>query len=250
MTTTTPFSSLDPQEAGVAPGVSKLAAKVAHELNNPLDAVLRFVSLAQRKAKTGNLSDVDRHLADAQFGLQRMTEVLRELMDIGRQTHEVLSRPARLPLVELMTRAMRTNTGQAEQRGITLVVKNLLPPAPHPQPHHDLRVAQVLSNILKNAIEASPEHGTVRITVQSSQKASQHMLQISVEDSGTGVSPEIRAQLFVPFATSKPPGEGHGLGLAISRELMLSLGGELTLDNRAAPATGCVATLILPFLSP
>ena len=48
----------------------------AHELNNPLDAVLRFVSMAQRKAKTGDYSDVDRHLSDAQFGLQRMVEVL------------------------------------------------------------------------------------------------------------------------------------------------------------------------------
>src|SRR6188768_1962929 len=63
--------------------VAKLAAKVAHELNNPLDAVLRFVSLAQRKAQMGEIADLQRHLADAQFGLQRMAEILRDLMQMG-----------------------------------------------------------------------------------------------------------------------------------------------------------------------
>ena len=230
--------------AGVAPGVSKLAAKVAHELNNPLDAVLRFVSLAQRKAKAGAFSDVGRHLADAQFGLQRMAEVLRELMDIGRQTNEILSRPARLPLADLMARAMRTAIAQAEQRGVTLMARNLLPEGIKPE--YDLRVAQVLSNVLKNAIEASPEQGTVRISVQVAEREDRSKLLIGVEDSGAGVAPEFLTQLFMPFVTSKPHGEGHGLGLAISRELMMSLGGELTLENRTGPASGCVAMITLP----
>ncbi len=153
-----------PVESRSAPGVSKLAAKVAHELNNPLDAVLRFVSLAQRKAKTGDYSDVDRHLADAQFGLQRMVEVLRDLMDIGRQTNDILTRPTLIPLADLIGRTTRTATAQAEQRHVTLAVKNLLPV--EVAPHYDLRVAQVLSNVLKNAVEASPDNSTVRITMQ------------------------------------------------------------------------------------
>jgi signal transduction histidine kinase len=243
---TTSLTAAETKESAVAPGVSKLAAKVAHELNNPLDAVLRFVSLAQRKAKAGDFSDVDRHLADAQFGLQRMAEVLRELMDIGRQTNEILSQPLRLPLVDLMARAMRTAMGQAEQRGVTLVARNLLPEGIAPQ--YDLRVAQVLSNVLKNAIEASPEQGIVRITVQAIDHgaAGSGKLLIGVEDSGAGLAPELVAQLFMPFVTSKPRGAGHGLGLAISRELILSLGGELTLENKAGPASGCVATIMLP----
>src|ERR1035437_9492248 len=77
--------------SGQKAAVSQLAAKVAHELNNPLDAVLRFVSLAQRKAKADQYTDIDKYLADAQFGLQRMTEVLRELIDLGRQTNELLA---------------------------------------------------------------------------------------------------------------------------------------------------------------
>ena len=70
---------------------AQLAAQVAHELNNPLDAVLRFISLAQRKTQMGQYADVSRHLADAQCGLQRMAEILRQLMDLGRQTQDLLA---------------------------------------------------------------------------------------------------------------------------------------------------------------
>ena len=97
-----------PQEFSSA---ARLAAKVAHELNNPLDAVLRFISLAQHKAKAGQYGDIDRHLSDAQFGLQRMAEILRELMDIGRETNQVLTGPRRLPLRELMERAAGGHLG-------------------------------------------------------------------------------------------------------------------------------------------
>jgi C4-dicarboxylate-specific signal transduction histidine kinase len=71
-------------------------------------------------------------------------------------------------------------------------------------------------------------------------------VQIVVSDAGPGLNPELLPHLFTPFVTTKSHGDGHGLGLAISRELALSLKGTLTLDNRPAPATGCVATLTLP----
>lgn len=241
--TRSPLSPTPHDPAPAGPGVTKLAAKMAHELNNPLDAVLRFVSLAQRKAKAGDYSDIDRHLADAQFGLQRMVEVLRELMDIGRQINDILARPAQLPLVDLIARATRTATAQAEQRRVSLVVKNLL--ASTLEPLYDLRVAQVLSNLLKNAVESSPEDGTVRIVVQST-FVGVPAITIAIEDAGPGIAPEMLPQLFTPFATTKPSGSGHGLGLVISRELVSSLQGDLTLANRPAPLTGCVATVTLP----
>ncbi len=233
---------MDTNGAAQEPGVSKLAAKVAHELNNPLDAVLRYVSLAQRKAKSGEFSDIERYLADAQFGLQRMAEVLRELMDIGRQTNEILSRPNLTPLADLVAGAIRTAAAQAEQKGVSLVVKNLLPEGVSPA--YDLRLSQVLANLLKNAVEASPEGAAVRFVVSLQQVANERMVAIRIEDSGAGVPGELLPNLFVPFVTTKPRGTGHGLGLAISRELVISLNGTLTLENR--DGGGCVATVLLP----
>ena len=228
-----------PSTPATPPPVVKLAAKVAHELNNPLDAVLRLVSLAQRKTKSGDYADVERHLADAQFGLQRMAEILRELMDIGRQTHEVVARARPLALGELLAQAARSIAGAAEQKGMTVVVDNAVPAEGGPR--YDLRLSQVLANLLKNAVEAGPEQSTVRLAAAAEAGG----IRIVIEDEGSGIEPGLLPQLFTPFVTTKPRGKGHGLGLAISRELALSLGGTLTLENRAP--RGCRAALGLPW---
>ncbi|MGN6367506.1 MAG: sensor histidine kinase, partial [Phycisphaerae bacterium] len=124
-------------------------------------------------------------------------------------------------------------------------------------PAYDLRLSQVLANLLKNAIEASPETTTVRITIATdapsadappieNRKSKIENLLIHIEDSGAGLPPTLLPSLFTPFVTTKPKGTGHGLGLAISRELVASLHGNLTLENRQPPATGCLATITLP----
>lgn len=250
----TPDPTAAPTPGNPSPAVSKLAAKVAHELNNPLDAVLRFVSLAQRKAKSGDYAGIDRYLADAQFGLQRMAEILRELMDIGRETNDILSaRSEQIALPELIAHALRTVAGLAEQRHVALLIENTLPP--NTPAHYDLRLSQILANLLKNAIEASPEAGaaTVKLTVTLAPKksalspgAAQHSaLVITILDEGPGIPDSLQRDLFTPFVTTKPRGKGHGLGLAISRELALSLGATLTLHTRPTPP-GSLATLTLP----
>ena len=134
---------------------------------------------------------------------------------------------------------------------MSLVVKSLLDQGTAPA--YDLRVAQVLSNLLKNAVEAAPEGTAVRLTVLLGKHGDQPALMLVIDDSGPGVSPEILPQLFTPFVTSKPKGAGFGLGLAISRELAASVGGTVTLENRSEegnPAdsgpAGCRATLMLP----
>ena len=220
--------------------VSKLAAQVAHELNNPLDAVLRFVSLAQRKAQAGDYADIDRHLGDAQFGLERMAETLRDLMDLGRQTHELLKRPASVALAELITQSIRTASALAEEKHISLIVRDGLPAGLSPR--YDQRLTQVLGNLLKNAVEAAPEGSNVRLTAA----LAHDFLTMTIEDSGPGLPPELLPNLFTPFLTTKPDRSGHGLGLAISRELTISLHGTLALQNRPLPQTGCIATITLP----
>jgi signal transduction histidine kinase len=236
MDTPNPSPSAPPE-----PPVARLAARVAHELNNPLDAVLRLVSLAQRKNQAGDYGDVERHLADAQFGLQRMAEILRELMDIGRQTHEAALRSQQVALAELLAQATRSVAPQAEQKHVVLALDSTVSPADNGDgPRLDLRLSQVLANLLRNAVDASPEGSMVRVAARTDVGG----LAITVEDAGPGIDPALRPRLFTPFVTTKPRGQGHGLGLAISRELVLSLGGTLTLEN--GTAGGCVAGVWVP----
>jgi two-component system C4-dicarboxylate transport sensor histidine kinase DctB len=205
---------------------------------------LRFVSLAQRKARAGEYADLERYLSDAHLGLQRMTEILRELMEVGRQAHEGLAQPQILPLSELVAHALRTTAAQAEQKQIAIEVENALPENVFPR--YDARLSQVLANLIKNAIDADPENARVRLSLTVPANG---CLTIRVEDQGPGIRPEVLSRLFTPFVTTKPRGTGHGLGLAISRDLVVSLGGTLTVANRGAEAAardGCVATVTLP----
>ena len=98
-------------------------------------------------------------------------------------------------------------------------------------------------NLLRNAVDASPQNATINIHLA---QHSSSQISVTITDGGPGIPPQLLATLFTPFITSKPKGEGHGLGLAISRELARSLGGDLSLSNNTPPATGCTATLLLP----
>jgi signal transduction histidine kinase len=92
-------------------------------------------------------------------------------------------------------------------------------------------IQQVTTNLVQNAIDAARTRVDVRVQA----------CVLTVEDDGSGVTPEVKARLFEPFVTSKPPGKGTGLGLAVSRHLMHLLGGSLVLDE-ASPGTRFVAT--------
>ena len=124
------INDTQPRETNVRNGanLAKLAAKMAHELNNPLDAVLRFVSLAYcARPRPAIIPIWNGTWPMAHFGLQRMTEILRGAMDVGRDTHDAPTRPQMLPLSELISHAMRTTAAQAEQKHVAIQVDNSLP---------------------------------------------------------------------------------------------------------------------------
>ena len=92
------------------------------------------------------------------------------------------------------------------------------------------RLLQVLVNLLQNALDANREAGGHSIWLSAERRGS--VVEIVVEDEGTGIDSEIAGRLFEPFATTKPPGEGTGLGLYASYMLVQTMGGDLTIENR------------------
>jgi len=206
-----------------------LAAKVAHELNNPLDGVLRFVGLAERVAGP----EASEYLTQARGGLMRMAEIVRGLLERGRPWQ---ASGERAEVQALLDEAVRTMQPRAHAIGVSVVCD------------FDDRVDgavegsvfQVFCNIIKNALDAMPDGGVLAIAVCPADR----QCEIVFEDTGSGLTEEEADRIFEPFYTTKPPGEGSGLGLAICREILARLGG--TISAGARTEGGASITVRLP----
>lgn len=216
--------------------VGRLAAKVAHELNNPLDGIMRYVALAQRRLRDNAYDVLPRYMEDIQFGLKRMAEIVRELLEFGQNAS------AASPLSDLIyitDQSVRTMQGLADRVGVEILVSH----------RHTLAVRagsnmyQVLCNIIKNAIDAMPQGGV--LTIINDREGEWAVVRI--QDTGRGIRAEDMPYIFEPFFSTKPLGQGTGLGLAVCKEIMEKMGGSITATNR--PSGGCEFSLRLPGLA-
>jgi len=211
--------------------LGRVAQGVAHELNTPL-ATIRTLAADMREAirELGGDEALQSDLAES------ATLIRDETGRLGRITHSLLtggtlprlrlnSSAALLPIVEraraLVFAGMRDGGPELEvdaSVGDVLVVAD-------PD-----RLLQVLVNLLQNSLDANREAGGKRIWLSVNRRVS--VVEIIVEDEGGGIHPDIEGRLFEPFATTKPPGEGTGLGLYASYMLVQTMGGDLTIENR------------------
>ena len=211
--------------------VGKLAARVAHELNNPLDGIMRFVNLA--RGQIASSGPAEGYLDQAQHGLARMSQTITTLLEFAR--HRVVSvQPSQLG--KMLKHCTALFEAKAAERNINIVCRaatdtTLLCPG---------QLEQVLSNLIKNAIEAMPSGGALEIDASA---AAADVI-ITVVDSGIGLPGSSETQIFEPFFTTKPQGEGAGLGLAICREILGQLGGTIHAADR--DGGGAIFTVRLP----
>jgi len=211
--------------------VGRLAAGVAHEVGNPMTALLGFLSILQDRLKQGK--DPGDYLDRLSREAERIDRILRDLLGLARP-------PARdLQPVDLRAAAERARGLLEAQPSWTGCALELRVPADLPRARgDDHSVVQVLLNLLVNAAKAGAS------TVEVEGRAESGVPIVEVNDDGRGLPPEAAARLFEPFFTSSRPGEGTGLGLALCHATMERFGGSISAKQRAG---GSGTSFVLQF---
>jgi signal transduction histidine kinase len=198
-----------------------LSAGLAHEVNNPLSAML---NAARRLKKKEGLDERARDYIELiEEGLTRIENLMKQILDFSRRRD---MKPERFNAEAPLRRAIHFVRHHIEKKHIRLEedIRNELPEVYG----NEEEIGQVLLNLLINATDASPEEGAVRVTIAANENGG---VAYSVEDSGEGVPLELRERIFDPFFTTKEPGKGTGLGLAIAHTIIDNHGGTIRVEQ-------------------
>jgi two-component system sensor histidine kinase HydH len=214
--------------------LGNLAATVAHEIRNPLNAI--SMGLQRLKIEFQPTEDRDQysHLNELMLGeARRLNSIVEQFLSLARP---VEVKAETLPLQEILKELAALEESHARQSNVQIrVVAAANLPALKADPNH---LTQVLLNLMLNGLQAMPHGGTLTLEA----KTSNRNFIIAVTDTGTGIAPANLSRIFEPYFTTKA--QGSGLGLAISRRIIEAHGGTITVSNQAGG--GCRFQITLP----
>jgi two-component system NtrC family sensor kinase len=221
--------------------LGKMAAVVAHEVNNPLSGILTYAKLIRKWVATGQVQNEKRAEAMECLDLvasesRRCGDLINNLLSLSR------SSPMNLQSTDLravIDRTLLLVRHQLELGGIELqleVAKDLPRVSCDPA-----QIEQVLLALLMNARDAMPRGGTLWLETRMNREANE--IEIKVRDDGAGIAPDVLPQIFEPFVTTKENGHGVGLGLAISRGIMERHKGRIEVESELGRGTTFTVTL-------
>jgi two-component system C4-dicarboxylate transport sensor histidine kinase DctB len=222
--------------------IGRFAAGVAHQVNGPVAAVGASLRFLREVLEPGTPAPPDAAVAvhEAETALARVSAVARQLRDASR----LAELPARTDAAAEVDRAAREAVEVARTRGAAAALRELpvdlaIPAGLWVAAEPDL-VIEVLAHLVANALDAVAASGA-RVRLSAEVRGAH--VEIAVEDGGPGIGPEVRRRLFEPFVTTKTHAHACGLGLAVSRGLVASAGGELELESDLGRGTRAVVRL-------
>ncbi|KUG21823.1 sensor histidine kinase [hydrocarbon metagenome] len=207
-------------EADRLAAIGQLAAGVAHELNEPLNTILGFAQLTQKKPNLSAqvLNDLEK-IAEAALHAR---SIIKELLIFARQ-----GKPssARMNLNRIIMDELHLFESLCSKSGVEL--RRIVDPVLPEITANKSQIRQVISNLIVNALQAMPEGGI--LTLKTSFDASSVYLR--VDDTGIGMSDEVKESIFLPFFTTKDVDQGTGLGLSVVHGIVSSHGGEISVES-------------------
>jgi PAS domain S-box-containing protein len=203
--------------------IGRLAAGVAHEIGNPITGIACLAqNLREEREDDGEITELSSQILEQTKRVSRIVQSLMSFAHAG--SHQKSEEPVNLAEVAQDAIGLLA----LNRRNFEVQFYNLCDPdhwaAGDPQ-----RLAQVLINLLSNARDACPPGAAVRVKSE----ASEHTVDLIVEDEGSGIPKSIMDRLFEPFFTTKDPGEGTGLGLALVYSIVEEHYGQITIDSPA-----------------
>jgi signal transduction histidine kinase len=212
------------QRANRLSSLGMLAAGIAHEIRNPLTAVKTFLDLLPQRIDDREFLGQFRDLSLAE--LKRVTDLIAELLTLGRSTNVTRSDVDLLSAIEPVVRLM-DSTARKRHVGLRIAAAPIVTRV-HADPD---QLKQIVLNLLLNAIEASPAGGEVTLRVRSIGAN----VVVEVQDQGVGIPPDQLDNIFEPFFTTKET--GTGLGLALVHQMIVEHGGSITVDSEVGRGT-------------
>jgi len=211
--------------------IGKLAGGIAHEFNNPLDGVLRYTNLCLENVKDDEV--VRGYLLEIKHGLNRMVNIVRSLLACSRNEKPSMKK---IDPNEVVNQALNTVQSEIFHKNIkvNLELKEEMPQL------IDFGLERAISNLLRNAIDASDQDGTITVNTD----LMDHHVTISIKDSGCGMKAKEIDNIFEPFYTTKDIEKGCGLGLTIVSEIVKNYEGHIKVES--APKKGTLFLVLLP----
>lgn len=213
--------------------VGRLAAGVAHEINNPLTGVLTYTHMLLRRKDIGD--DIRADLQVIVESTERVRKIVKGLLDFSRQTR---LDPEATEINRLIDATIKLVENQALLKGVSLTFH-----AGDPLPMIVLdrsQIQSVLLNMILNALDATEPSGEIRVATSAALSADdlgRRGIEITIADNGSGMPPEYLSQIFDPFFTTKDVGKGTGLGLSVSLGIVKEHGGAIRVQSEPGKGT-------------